>query len=185
MSLLQALLHPDQEERVSKDRALVASAANLLDVGEFQLLQLAYWEWYGTNIPEASFRGLFHSFMVCNVVPHWARYYARTILERGERGEIDNTAPAYHRFDGDIASPKLNSVWRFRLTVASLVIVLGGTFGGILMMVEGMVGDPTSVRPTYLESGESRGPEVKLTWDRRDKLSAFAGPTVRGDPPKR
>ena len=51
MSLLQALLHPDHEERVTTDRALVASAANFLDIGEFQLLQLAYWEWYGENIP--------------------------------------------------------------------------------------------------------------------------------------
>ena len=36
----QTLIQPDREEH--PERALIARAANLLQVGEFQLLQLAY-----------------------------------------------------------------------------------------------------------------------------------------------
>ncbi len=42
LSFWETLLHPDHEELAMKDRLVVISAANQLQVGEFQLLQLAY-----------------------------------------------------------------------------------------------------------------------------------------------
>ncbi|MCH7542778.1 MAG: hypothetical protein IIB65_03995, partial [Proteobacteria bacterium] len=44
-NLFQTLMRPDREE--SEQRAEVARAANLLQLGEFQLLQLAYHDWHG------------------------------------------------------------------------------------------------------------------------------------------
>ena len=44
--LWETLLHPDREELAMKERLVVISAANQLQVGEFQLLQLAYREWF-------------------------------------------------------------------------------------------------------------------------------------------
>ena len=46
----KTLIRPDQEE--DPERTLVARAANVLQVGEFQLLQLAYHEWHGHDLPQ-------------------------------------------------------------------------------------------------------------------------------------
>jgi|TARA_B100000959_G_scaffold117704_1_gene123630 hypothetical protein len=43
MSFLRTFLQPDYEEL--PERTLVGNAANILQIGEFQLLQLAYFEW--------------------------------------------------------------------------------------------------------------------------------------------
>ena len=50
MNLFETLIHPDREEH--PERAEVARAANLLQIGEFQLLQLAYQDWFGTDNPQ-------------------------------------------------------------------------------------------------------------------------------------
>ena len=42
MKFFKALLRPDREELESKEKAVISAAANLLQIGEFQLLQLAY-----------------------------------------------------------------------------------------------------------------------------------------------
>ena len=43
-SLFQTLMKPDREDPGNGDQADVARAANILMVGEFQLLQLAYFD---------------------------------------------------------------------------------------------------------------------------------------------
>ena len=53
MNFFDVLLHPDREELEIGERALVGMAANILQVGEFQVLQLAYMEWFGKDLPEA------------------------------------------------------------------------------------------------------------------------------------
>ena len=78
MSLLQTLLRPDHDEH--PERVEAARAANLIQVGEFQLIQLAYFEWFGVDMPESTGHGLFHAYMLDNRVPHWVRHYARHIL---------------------------------------------------------------------------------------------------------
>lgn len=42
MNFWETLLHPDKEELENPERRVIANAANILQVGEFQLLQLAY-----------------------------------------------------------------------------------------------------------------------------------------------
>ncbi len=74
LSFWETLLHPDREELAMKDRLVVISAANQLQVGEFQLLQLAYREWHDKELPEALGSKLFTSYMLHNRVPHWARH---------------------------------------------------------------------------------------------------------------
>ena len=64
MRFFHTLLHPDGDELKLKDRLVVISAANQLQVGEFQLLQLAYRDWFGKNLPEETFSRLFSSYML-------------------------------------------------------------------------------------------------------------------------
>ena len=51
INFIKTLVRPDQEE--DPERTVVARAANILQVGEFQLLQLAYHDWYGQELPAA------------------------------------------------------------------------------------------------------------------------------------
>ncbi len=51
INFIKTLIRPDQEE--DPERTVVARAANILQVGEFQLMQLAYHDWYGQELPAA------------------------------------------------------------------------------------------------------------------------------------
>lgn len=70
MTLLQAFIRPDREENAR--RAEVARAANLLQVGELQFLQLAYDEWRGREMPEDLINRLFTAYMLHDQTPWWA-----------------------------------------------------------------------------------------------------------------
>lgn len=110
MNLFETLIHPDREEH--GERAEVARAANLLQVGEFQVLQLAYKGWFGRDLPTALVDRMFAAYMFRNEVPYWARQYARNILRLDEQGRLDDLNPAYHRYDSDYHTDVPNGVRR-------------------------------------------------------------------------
>ena len=150
MGFLKTLIRPDHEEAPLRDQAVIANAANLLEVGEFQLLQLAYRAWHGTDMPDAMGDKLFASYMVDNRIPHWARHYARTVLERDRRGEINETSPEYHRYDRSYADTAPKSAKQFLFVVVTLMVVLGGG----LIVAELSVDTPTSMLPPYFAENE-------------------------------
>ena len=142
---IQTLMRPDREE--DPERTVVAQAANILQVGEFQLLQLAYHEWYGVDLPESQTHRLFDAYMLQGEVPHWAREYAERIIRQDEIGMIDDNDPAYHRFDRDYVTHVPRGVRHF--TVACLLLAS-------VMVVSILVGhlagtDATSILPPYFE----------------------------------
>ena len=47
---LKTLIQPDWDD--NPKRSEIISAANLIQVGEFQLIQLAYKAWYKEDLPE-------------------------------------------------------------------------------------------------------------------------------------
>ena len=47
--LLKTLIKPDWDD--NPKRSEILNAANLLQIGEFQLIQLAYKVWYNKNLP--------------------------------------------------------------------------------------------------------------------------------------
>jgi hypothetical protein len=124
MKFWEVLLHPDREEHL--ERAEVARAANVLQVGEFQLLQLAYYAWHGEEMPEGLCDTLFRAYMLDNQVPHWARHYARRILAADELGGVDDQNPAYHRYDDDYATEIPEGLRKFVVAAALIVGVVGG-----------------------------------------------------------
>ncbi len=99
MNFFETLLHPDREE--DEERAKISHAANLLQVGEFQLLQRAHRKWFNKDLPEALVARLFTAYMLRNEVPHWARHYARRIVELDGLGKLDEQELSYHRYDVD------------------------------------------------------------------------------------
>ena len=124
MNFFETLIHPDREELENAERVHVCRAANVLQVGEFQLLQLAYKEWFGEDLPEALVARLFSSYMLDSEVPHWARHYARVILIRAEHNRLDDNDPRYHRYDHDYVTHVPRGVQRFCYAAGILAFLM-------------------------------------------------------------
>ena len=149
LKLIKTLLKPDREDG-DPASAEVAQAANILQIGEFQLLQLAYEEWYGEPIPDAETNRLFADYMLRRQVPHWARHYARRIIVKDELGDLDDGNPAYHRYDSEYYKALPLGARRLALAVCCLVFVMGGVlFVGHVAPIS-----VTSVLPPYFTEKE-------------------------------
>lgn len=127
-NLWKTLIRPDLEELENAERMEVARAANELEVGEFQLIQLAYREWHGGDMPDGMIDPLFYAYMIENEVPHWVRHYARQVLRLAEAGRLDYTCPQYHRYDPRMIEPKTVRHRGFTLATVFLILTIGGGF---------------------------------------------------------
>ncbi len=145
INFIKTLMRPDQEE--DPERTVVAPAANILQVGEFQLMQLAYHDWYGQELPAALCDQLFQAYMLRDEIPTWARFYARRIIEFEDRGLIDCNDAYYHRYDREYVTHVPQGVRQF--TVASVILasilVLGVVIGELA------AGEGGSMLPPYFD----------------------------------
>ncbi len=150
LNFIKTLIRPDREEDPERD--IVARAANILQIGEFQLLQLAYCEWYGRELPIALCDQLFQAYMLHDRIPVWARQYARRIIDFDERGLIDGADAAYHRYDREYVTQVTHGVRRFVLvSMVLVVLVAGGILVGHLS-----AGNSTTILPPYFDLEELR-----------------------------
>ncbi|MFZ1415207.1 MAG: hypothetical protein WAS73_11615 [Defluviicoccus sp.] len=154
MNFFHALLRPDREELEMADRMIMVSAANLLDVGEFQFLQLAYREWFGKDLPPPLVDRLFHRYMMDSEVPPWARHYARLILARADGGRLDPNDLAYHRYDHAYRTKVPKGVQSF----VALVSVLAFFLVASVLIADLGVRSPLSRLPPYFEKEDFRKP---------------------------
>lgn len=146
--LLKTLMRPDREE--NPERSVVAQAANILQIGEFQVLQLAYHERYGQEMAEHISDRIFKAHMLHGEVPDWAEEFARRIIRQDEIGLIDANDPQYHRFDQEYVTHVPEGVRHFTLACLVLATLLLGT-----ILVGHLAGyEATSVLPPYFEAEE-------------------------------
>jgi len=145
MNLFDLVFRPHLEE--NSDKAEVCEAANLLQVGEFQFLQLAYYEWYGRDMPEHLISRVFQSHMIADAVPFWARHYARQVLDLERQGRLDDRQPYYHRYDAGYARENPKSIWEFWAASLFFLVVLAGS----VMIADLTVQEPVSLLPPYFE----------------------------------
>jgi hypothetical protein len=125
MNLLDVLLNPDWDE--FPNRTIVVNAANLLEIGEFQILQLAFSHWHGRDMRDDEASAIFNSFMIRSEVPGWALLYARDIRQLDQVSELDGNDPAYHRYDVAKTPPSpMSPRMGFLASVVFLVATLGG-----------------------------------------------------------
>ncbi len=144
----QTLLRPDREE--DPERAEVTKAANLLQISEFELLQLAYYAWHGEDMPEAASDGIFRAYLLHSQVPAWARHYVRRVYELDEAGELDDSDPRYHRYDADYFKALPLGARRLVIAVCGIAFVMvSGLAVGHLASK-----DVTSVLPPYFSEQE-------------------------------
>lgn len=154
--LIKTLIKPDREEHEQSDRGEVAKAANILQVGEFQLLQLAYFDWFDEDLPEPMVDQLFRAYMLKDEVPHWARYYARKVIETERRGMVDINHPSFHRYDHDYVTHVPKGARRFGQATLFLLLFLAG---GMLVSHLAASGRASSVLPPYFDRANLGGPE--------------------------
>ena len=57
---IHTLIKPDWDN--NPKRSEILDAANLLQIGEFQLIQLAYKVWYKENLPEDKINKIFQEY---------------------------------------------------------------------------------------------------------------------------
>ena len=79
--LLKTLIKPDWDD--NPKRSEILDAANLLQIGEFQSIQLAYKVWYKQNFPEEKINKIFN-IISKNEIPTQGIFYNGQILDAYE-----------------------------------------------------------------------------------------------------
>jgi len=95
--LVKTLIKPDWDD--NPKRSQILHAANLLQIGEFQLIQLAYKVWYKEDLPEDKINKIFSEYMVSGIIPIWVTYYARDIIKMEKANVLNSYEERYHVYD--------------------------------------------------------------------------------------
>ncbi len=127
-NFMQTLIQPDCDDH--PENFIVTHAANILQIDEFQLLQLAYHEWYGRDISPVDVDHIFSTYMIHDQVPYWSRFYARQIIDKSERDEIDIDNPQFHCYDHNYITHEPDGM---RNVIITILIVLAFLFGSVLL----------------------------------------------------
>ena len=95
--LLRTLIKPDWDD--NPKRSEILDAANLLQVGEFQLVQLAYKDWYREELSEDKIDKIFAEYMFKRIIPIWATFYAKDIKKLDKANALNIYDEKYHIYD--------------------------------------------------------------------------------------
>ena len=95
--LFKTLVKPDWDD--NPKRSEILHAANLLHIGEFQLIQLSYKSWYNEDLPEDKINKIFSEYMVTGIIPIWVTHYANDILKLNKANVLDSFNDKYHVYD--------------------------------------------------------------------------------------
>ncbi len=146
--LLKTLIKPDWDE--NPKRSEILHAANLLQVGEFQLIQLAYKVWYKENLPEDKINNIFSEYMITGIIPIWVTAYARDILKLDKANVLDSYNEKYHVYDHEFGTYIYDNRQRRRRGVLYTAIIVC-VFVVTHFMAANYVEEPASFYPPYIE----------------------------------
>lgn len=85
------------DECINPDIAAILDASALLDITEYDFFQLAYLRWHGSMADERAMEKFFASYMFREVVPLWARHFARLVHRLNRMGKLDRRALGVRR----------------------------------------------------------------------------------------
>ncbi len=146
--LIKTLVKPDWDD--NPKRSEILHAANLLQIGEFQLIQLAYKVWYGEELPEEKISKIFSEYMVTGIIPVWVTYYAKDILKLDKANVLDGHQKKYHIYDHEFGEYIHSDKQRKRRGVLYATIILFVFIASHLMAVN-YVDEPGGFYPPYVE----------------------------------
>ena len=148
--LLKTLIKPDWDD--NPKRSEILHAANLLQIGEFQLIQLAYKIWYNEDLPEDKISKIFSEYMVTGIIPIWVTFYAKDILKLDQANVLDSYNEKYHVYDQEFGAYIYDNKQRKRRGILYAIII---TFVFVTShyMAINYVGDEESASfyPPYIE----------------------------------
>ena len=145
---LKTLIKPDWDN--DPKRSEIISAANLIQVGEFQLIQLAYKAWYKEDLPEDKVDKIFSEYMYRNIVPIWVRYYANDIKKLDNANVLNGYNEKYHVYDHEFGEKIINESQRKRRGWQYAFIILF-VFIIIHFIAIKYVEEPADFLPPYFE----------------------------------
>ena len=148
--LVKTLVKPDWDD--NPKRSEILNAANILQIGEFQLIQLAYKVWYKKDLPEEKINKIFSEYMVSGIIPIWVTYYARDILKMENANVLNTHDDKYHVYDHEFGESIKDEKKRKRLGIFYAFIV-GIVFVGSHYMAANYVSieEPADLFPPYVE----------------------------------
>ena len=146
--LLKTLVKPDWDD--NPERSEILDAANLLQIGEFQLIQLSYKVWYSDELPEHRIDKIFSEYMVTGIIPIWVTYYAKDILKLNQANVLDSYNEKYHVYDHEFGEYIYNDKHRRRrgIQYATIIILV---FIFTHFMAANYVEEAASFYPPYIE----------------------------------
>ena len=148
--LLKTLIKPDWDENPKRSEVLYA--ANLLQIGEFQLIQLAYKVWYGENLPENKVNKIFSEYMITGIIPIWVIYYARDILKLERANILDSYNQKYHVYDHEFGKYIYDEKQRRRRGILYALIIIFVFIGSHYMAINYVEDEESaSFYPPYIE----------------------------------
>ena len=98
----KTLAKPDWDD--DPKRSEILNAANLLQIGEFQLIQLAYKVWYREDLPEDKIDKIFSEYMITGIIPIWVTYYAKDIIKLDKVNVLNGYDEKYHIYDHEFGT---------------------------------------------------------------------------------
>jgi len=119
--LLKTLVKPDWDD--NPKRSEILDAANLLQIGEFQLIQLAYKVWYMEELPEHRIDKIFSEYMVTGIIPIWVTYYAKDIIKLARANDLNSYNEKYHVYDHEFGAYIYDNKQRRRRGVVYATII--------------------------------------------------------------
>ena len=146
--LIKTLVKPDWDE--NPKRSEILNAANLLQIGEFQLIQLAYKVWYGEELPEDKINKIFSEYMVTGIIPVWVTYYAKDILKLDKANVLDGYHKKYHIYDHEFGGHIYDEKDRRRRGIFYATII-AFVFIATHYMAANYTEEPASFYPPYIE----------------------------------
>ena len=146
----KTLIKPDWDD--SPKRTEIIHAANLLQVGEFQLIQLAYKAWYKEDLPENKINIIFSEYMITGIIPIWVTYYAKDIIKLDNANVLKTHAEKYHVYDHEFGSYIRDQKERKRrgmlyASIIAFVFIASHYMAANYVSIE----EPADLFPPYLE----------------------------------
>jgi len=146
--LVKTLIKPDWDD--NPRRSEILDAANLLQIGEFQLIQLAYKVWYKKDLPEEKINTIFSEYMVTGIIPIWVSYYAGDIIKMERANVLNSYDEKYHVYDHEFGE-SLNDDKKRKKRGIFYTFIIGIVFIGSHYMAANYSEEPAGFYPPYIE----------------------------------
>ena len=147
-SLLRTLIKPDWDD--NPKRSEVLSAANLLQIGEFQLIQLAYKVWHNEDLPENKINKIFNEYMITEIIPIWVTYYAKDIIKLDKANVLNGYDEKYHVYDHEFGEYIYDKNQRKKRGIRYAIIIILAFIFTHFMAIK-YTEEPAGFYPPYIE----------------------------------